>query len=820
MKLVKLDMKEALVNIVSAYVRQAGCSLEDKVDFWQLLNGAMQQISAEEQVLVLGDLIEHLGTARTGYEHIHSGYAIGNHNQEGEDVLAFTLAYDMAITNTYFKKKDEHLATYSSSGIKTQIDFCLVRHTQLSLVTNAKVIPGEAIMPQHQLLVICLKLRAPMKPTRLMEASQIKWRTLKTPGYKSELACLITSNLTDPAGPVNGIWAEMAQTITTHATTLLGTTKGGKKPNKESWWWSEEIWDTVRQKKVAYKEWQRSRLDDNYRAYRAAKTNTKAAVAKARHKACNNLYKQLNTQEGAAAIYRIARARKRATEDITIVKTIKDCNGKPLQDNKEVKERWSEYFSSLLNAKNKRAQCPPVLPTAGPIPLIREEEVEKALKKMHTSKAPGPDEIPVEAWKACGQVAIKWLTAYFNEILKQGKMPDAWRRSEIVPIYNQKGNVQACENYRGIKLLPHTMKLFEWIINARLRDITEIAANQFGFMPGRSTTDAIFALRILTEKFREKKQQLHLTFLDMEKAYDRVPRKLIWWALRKKNVPEAYIRIIQDMYAAAETTVRTPCGQTAAFPVAVGVHQGSALSPLLFILVLDAVCEGLPSEAPWTMLYADNVAICAKTREELEERVSEWKTRLEKNGLRLYLKKTEYMAATDKSGNRDKNLSVDGQQVSQTSRFKYLGSVIAREGGAEEDVKARTASGWLKWRATSGVLCDPRMPRWLKGKVYRSVVRPALLYGCECWATTKKDEQRMKTTEMRMLCWMCGLTRLDRVQNEVVRRMVGMAEITDKMQEGPIWWFGHVTCRPENYIRNVTQKIKVEGRRPRGRPKK
>ena len=76
---------------------------------------------------------------------------------------------------------------------------------------------------------------------------------------------------------------------------------------------------------------------------------------------------------------------------------------------------------------------------------------------------------------------------------------------------------------------------------------------------------------------------------------------------------------------------------------------------------------------------------------------------------------------------------------------------------------------------------------------------------------TKKHEQWMKTTEVRMLCWMCGLTRLDRVHNEAVRRMVVVAEITDKMQEGQLQWFGHVTRRPENYIGNVTQKIKVEG---------
>uniref|UniRef100_A0A914WFN6 Uncharacterized protein n=1 Tax=Plectus sambesii TaxID=2011161 RepID=A0A914WFN6_9BILA len=162
------------------------------------------------------------------------------------------------------------------------------------------------------------------------------------------------------------------------------------------------------------------------------------------------------------------------------------------------------------------------------------------------------------------------------------------------------------------------------------------------------------------------------------------------------------------------------------------------------------------------------------------------------------------MVATDGPGNMDTSLSMYGQQVAQTSTFKYLGSVIAREGGAEEGVKARMASGWLKWQATSGILCDPRMPRWLKGKVYCSLVHPALLYGSECWATTKKDEQRMKTTKMRMLRWMYGLTRLERVQNKAVRRMVGMAEITDKMQEGQLWWFGHVMRQPEKLIGNVT----------------
>ena len=136
-------------------------------------------------------------------------------------------------------------------------------------------------------------------------------------------------------------------------------------------------------------------------------------------------------------------------------------------------------------------------------------------------------------------------------------MPNDWRKSRMVPIFKGKADVLECNNYRGIKLMSHTMKLWERMIKARLREITNIADNQFGFRPGKSTTEPIFALRMLQEKYREKNKELHMVFVDLEKAYDRVPRELIWWSRRKKIVPEAYIKIIQDMYEDCETQVTT-----------------------------------------------------------------------------------------------------------------------------------------------------------------------------------------------------------------------------------------------------------------------
>ncbi|GJX32437.1 retrovirus-related pol polyprotein LINE-1, partial [Tanacetum coccineum] len=114
---------------------------------------------------------------------------------------------------------------------------------------------------------------------------------------------------------------------------------------------------------------------------------------------------------------------------------------------------------------------------------------------------------------------VEWLLYKFE------LMPDEWRLSEVIPIYKNKGDVQACSNYRGIKLLSHTIKLWERVIEKRLRRETRVSENQFGFMSGRSTTEAIHLLRSLMEKYRERQRDLHMAFLDLEKAYDSVPRR-------------------------------------------------------------------------------------------------------------------------------------------------------------------------------------------------------------------------------------------------------------------------------------------------------
>ena len=102
----------------------------------------------------------------------------------------------------------------------------------------------------------------------------------------------------------------------------------------------------------------------------------------------------------------------------------------------------------------------------------------------------------------------------------------------------------------GIKLMCHTMKLWERVIEQRLRHETKISENQFGFMSGKSIMEVIYLLRRLMEMYRDKKKDLHMVFIDLEKAYDKVPKDLIWWALEKKDATKRYIEIKLNIWNA------------------------------------------------------------------------------------------------------------------------------------------------------------------------------------------------------------------------------------------------------------------------------
>ncbi|VDO85129.1 unnamed protein product [Heligmosomoides polygyrus] len=280
---------------------------------------------------------------------------------------------------------------------------------------------------------------------------------------------------------------------------------------------------------------------------------------------------------------------------------------------------------------------------------ITVSETEAALRKMKSGKATGPDDLPADLWKSKGWCPADWLTEFFNQVVAEKKAPESWQQSTTIPIWKKKGSPADCASYRPIRLLLHTMKIFERIVDGRIRDVVQLSTNQCGFVSGCGTVDAIHAARLLLEKHREKQKPVHFAFLDLEKAFDCVSRAVI--------------------YSCPRCRVRAPAGTSMEFPISVGVHQGSALSPLLFVVVMDPISRDLQNATPWTLLCADDVMLACEDKTELERQAQAWCDRLALFGLKLNVKKTEYLTTdVDEHG----SVKINGTELSRVTSFKYL----------------------------------------------------------------------------------------------------------------------------------------------------
>jgi len=291
----------------------------------------------------------------------------------------------------------------------------------------------------------------------------------------------------------------------------------------------------------------------------------------------------------------------------------------------------------------------------GPCEIITPEEVKVAIGETKVGKATGPSGVASEMLKAAGEGGIMWMVDLFNQIISEEKIPDDWKKSWMVTVYKGKGDALDCGSYRGIKLLDHAMKVFERVIEKRVRRNVNLDEMQFGFRPGRGTTDAIFIVRQLQERYLSKSRELWMAFVDLEKAFDRVLREVLWWSLRQSKVEEWIVRVIMSMYENVTTAVKVKDRASEEFNVKVGVHQGSVLSPLLFTIVLDALAQNFRGGLPWELLYADDLVLVAESEERLLEKIRKWKTGLESKGLKVNVGKTKVLKCNGGAGTVEKS---------------------------------------------------------------------------------------------------------------------------------------------------------------------
>ena len=281
-------------------------------------------------------------------------------------------------------------------------------------------------------------------------------------------------------------------------------------------------------------------------------------------------------------------------------------------------------------------------------------------------------------------------------VWKLGKTPRDWQTGVIIPIFKKRDRKQ-CTNYRGISLLSLPGKVYAKCLERKCREIVEskLEDGQCGFRPGRSTTDQIFTLKQIFEKSWEYGKDLFACFVDLEKAYDRVPRDKLWKVLQEYGVDGQLLRAIKSFYCRPEVCVRVNGKQSKPFHVGVGLRQGCVLSPLLFIVYMNWIDKYSQADEFATignckisrLLFADDLVLLSSTESGLQRALNSFADACNTAGMKISTAKTEVLHL---SRNPDQCvLQVNGATLKQIEKFKYLRVAFTSDGRQDEELDTR-----------------------------------------------------------------------------------------------------------------------------------
>ena len=328
---------------------------------------------------------------------------------------------------------------------------------------------------------------------------------------------------------------------------------------------------------------------------------------------------------------------------------IKSKDGQVLMEKAEIMARWKEYIEELYHDERGRK---PRIRMDIDRPSTLENEVREAIKYTKNNKAPGPDELKVELIKCLEDFGVQKLTEIINDIYNSGAIPEDLSRSIFVTLPKKPGTTD-CECHRTISLMSHVTKILLRILTTRARNKIrpEISESQCGFVADSGTRNAIFMMRMLSERAIEMKKDLFVCFIDYSKAFDTVKHEKLTEMLQMLNMDGKDIRIMRNMYWEQTAAVRID-GETSDFiSIKKGVRQGCVWSPDFWNLyaenIFRAVEEmpglGIGGHNVNNIRYADDTTLITALQIKVQGLLDEVVLESSRMGLSLNCKKTQCM---------------------------------------------------------------------------------------------------------------------------------------------------------------------------------
>jgi len=385
----------------------------------------------------------------------------------------------------------------------------------------------------------------------------------------------------------------------------------------------------------------------------------------------------------------------------------------------------------------------------------------------------------------------------------------------VFPIF-KKGNITKVENYRGISLLDTSNKVLSLTVLKQLEEYAKdiIGEYQIRFTRGKSTTDHVFTVRQIMEKYYEYDKDLFMIFVDFKQVYDSINRQQLWIALRNFGIPEKLVKMIEICNSNTYCKVRYQGELSPQFEVQSGLKQGDAMSPILFNQALEKVIGDIPINHEMELhgksimlAYTDDIVILGDTKNDIVKVTEKLIESSHRINLVINENKTKYLVMTRHMVNTAA-LKVSPYAFEQVDKFKYLGVNINTKYNMHNEIQLTINNANKAYFAMNRMFSSRLLSKATKKKLYTSYLRPIVMYACETGSTTQGDEEKLLTFERKVLRKIYGPVRnqngeYERRKNDELGRLYNKPNIRLFIKAKRLEWAGHVWWAGESVIRNV-----------------